>query len=730
MANPFPRRRPEGTSQGIARLAGRVLARVVDLFLAPFCGEQAINHAVQLREVVAGLLLFGMLVGRADIESAGGAALNELVERGYAAIGAENPVRVYPLALGVHAEAHQAAAWRPGVISLRPDPAGSRTASVYLRHELMHEASFRTCAGKLPLWAEEAAAIAFAGEAADSGDVNPRALDHLHEAARLDVPLDTAAYQALARLVAQHGWPREPCAQSDVIAALLAPARAAGTPLAYVVASMISGRVLESAGDTISRWPPGSLLKIPFAAALDAGDDRRLGEALARSDPVALLDQRGTFRHDRFDFLLSPLRRPPLPEPIDESDWHALLGERDRGGAFPTEASLEELALVVRAALLTQPARFTELRRNGELPGSTLLQADPAVRTEIARLRAVAKTGTVSNARGEPVVGHLAIAWPAEQPAYVAVLRKGGLRGAAVANAARSLIRHWREEYPPDRGEVHVRMFSLLRTEDVELVEPCPGVEVRRDGANLRTTTCGELRLRTAAPGARADRVVRGLLEKGAERWLLITDFESYADAVLDAEAADLQGEARAALRAVIAWNGMHGSARHPDDRALCDTTHCMVFLGLPPQSAAAVGPRTGSAALMQLDALSRKRSITWFPFSRGGSEPWSRSIDDSALADALHEEFVVDVTRERTRNGEVVFHLTYPGNAEVVPCDVLRKALGLPSCPSRVSHEAGAWRFDGTGSGHGLGLDIERARELAVAGHGATEILRDAYGE
>src|SRR6185295_58858 len=117
---------------------------------------------------------------------AGATALAELSARGYARIDATTPVRVYPLESGADAEPGHAARWRPGVIALRPDPVGGEPATVYLRHELMHEASFRTCRGRLRQWAEEAAAIAFSGERLIARDVSDDALEHLRAAARLD----------------------------------------------------------------------------------------------------------------------------------------------------------------------------------------------------------------------------------------------------------------------------------------------------------------------------------------------------------------------------------------------------------------------------------------------------------------------------------------------------------------------------------------------------------------
>jgi hypothetical protein len=686
-----------------------------------------VARGVVLREATAGLLLFGALAGRVDLERAGATALAELSARGYARIDATAPVRVYPLESGADAEPGQAARWRPGIIALRPDPAGGEPAGVYLRHELMHEASYRTCRGRLRQWAEEAAAIAFSGETLVPRDVSADALEHLRAAARIDA-IDAASYTTLRALVAVHGWPDAPCAESAAIAALVrSGARDAGA-LASIVVSVASGRVLEASGDVDAPAPPGSVLKIPFAAALDADDPDRLGQELARSDTPALLDRRRAFHLDRFVGLLAPVaaERRHLPDALDDDTaWRSLLGERAAAGDYAVEASLRELALVVRASLLVRPEAFTGLAENGTLPGSTLEAVEQDVKEELRGLRALAKTGTISNARGEPLGGHLVLAWPAPRPRYLAVLRKNGVRGAGVLTAARDRLARWRRAFV--LGDVRVRLFARLDARSATLGEPCPGLDVGGvDGG--RTTICGELRFSTEARGARPGRIVRGIVERAGDRVVLVTDAESYADGVLDAEAADLHGAARAALRAVVVWNGVHGQDRHPDDRALCDTTHCMVFRGLAPGTPVPRDAAVDAALLGHLDAAAGARSEPWLPFSKGGDAAWSRRVAATALARIVHEPLVLAVARERTRTGDVAFHLTYADGVETISCDVLRKALALPSCPARVVHEDDGWIFEGTGEGHGLGLDVARARRLGSEGRSALEILQDAY--
>jgi peptidoglycan hydrolase-like amidase len=66
---------------------------------------------------------------------------------------------------------------------------------------------------------------------------------------------------------------------------------------------------------------------------------------------------------------------------------------------------------------------------------------------------------------------------------------------------------------------------------------------------------------------------------------------------------------------------------------------------------------------------------------------------------------------------------------AVAVPCEPVRNRLRLPSCPSHVLVDGGRVRFDGTGAGHGAGLDVEGAKQRAAAGQNAAALLREAYG-
>ncbi len=374
-----------------------------------------------LCEAGAAILFFGALIHDDGLFRHGEEAVHELQNQGYRTPTGEEPVRVYPGRTNGPFSAVHAAGWRPGVITLRQQPESAFGSEVYLRHELMHEAAFRTCKGNLPLWAEEAAAIHFSGElvSAPAEEISAATLDHLRERVRAGARFDPESYAALSHLLTIHGWPQSPCAVSQAIAHVLQPAApAAKQDFSYLLISTLSGRVLEGGGDLGTRYPPGSLLKIPYAAALRDAPNDPVGAELAASDTEKLLARRELFDLDRYRLLVSMVPDAPLGARVASGTlagksgtfWRRYLGERDEAGLFPLEANLYELALMLRAALLSTPERFAGLAQNGLAPGSTLYDRPETEKKTIANLQALCKTGTVSNERGQPLAGHLMVA--------------------------------------------------------------------------------------------------------------------------------------------------------------------------------------------------------------------------------------------------------------------------------------------------------------------------------
>jgi hypothetical protein len=732
-----------------------------------------INRAI-LFDAGAAIIFFGSLIQQPEIAEYGARGIQELRVRGYTIPTACDPVRAYPAVTTGSFSTSHAGGWRPGVISLRQNPQGSAGVEVYLRHELMHEACFRTCKGQLPLWAEEAAAISFSMEpspppfskggsggilspsathpgTAASGELSEnfcasqptaRELEDLRRRVRVGASLDQENYRVLAALVSCYGWPSRPCARLEAIEKLLTqPPPMEETGFSYLVVSLISGRTLESQGDLNGRYPPGSLLKIPYAAALRDSPPEALGRELAASDTEKLLARKGNFDLERFRFLISPAKDSSLDQSIsqeevvgrDERFWRQYVGERGEDGSFPLEANLPELVQILRASLLYRPDYFSGLSQNGFLEASTLYRQAEKDKEILEKLHALSKTGTVADERGNPLMGHLMVAWPAEDPAFLAVFRSFGANGAANLRRASKLLEKWAVQHPSQSGKVRVRLLTLAPRSCWEVRDECPAFE--REGApgwKDRVSTCGRFRIISAARGSRPERLVSGVLSSSQDGQTVVleTDPETYADAVLSAEAQELQGEARKALRAVIVWNGTHGRNRHEGSSFLCDTTHCMVFQGSFPEAKQERGRPTELKLLRLLDELSARKKLDWLSFSKGGNETWVKEVPVSRLLALVDEASILDLRRERTRSGEVVIHLMYSENEEIVSCEVFRNRLKLLSCPETIHHDAGksTWVFSGIGEGHGEGLSVAKARALSRAGHPASAILTDAY--
>jgi hypothetical protein len=696
-----------------------------------------------LLEAGAAILFFGALAGHPELDRSGAQALRELQALGYRTPSVSEPVRVYPAKTGSAFTASHAGGWHPGGISLREDPAGPFGPEIYLRHELMHEAGHRTCGGRLPLWAEEAAAIGFSGELKFrpvSGPPTESELEHLREKVRAGAGLDAAGYSALSKLTSIHGRPSGPCAVSGEMEMLLR-SDPAGSGFSYVLISLLSGELLDARGDLKTRHPPGSLLKIPYAASLTEAANAAVGEELCASDSRKLLDRRRFFSSEAFRFLTAVVKDAPLAEILatqgsagrDADFWRQFVGERSPEGGFPFEANLREIALVMRASLLYNPERFYGLSKNGFIPGSTLYAGPEQQKAILKRLHALCKTGTASDARGNPLAGHLMAAWPREDPLFLAVFRTNGGNGASCLRRASQVLEGWSLRGSHATGRVRVRLLSLTPRESWEIRDVCPSLESKEAGGrSVRFSTCGSFKIVSSARGSRSERWVSGLLESRADgdAVVLVTDPETYADAVLSAEAQYLRGEAQKALRAAIVWNGVHGNHRHPDTRSLCDTTHCMVFQGQASEGSGKPPGKTDLSLLALLDEAAAQNKPGWLSFSEGGDSGWEKRISLRELKALADEPAVLDLRRERTRSGEIVVHLMYPETEERVPCEAFRARLKLPSCPEAIRWAAatGAWIFQGTGKGHGRGLSVDRARTLAGSGASAAAILRDAY--
>jgi hypothetical protein len=688
-----------------------------------------------LFDLGAAILFFGALTQQTEFRESGTQAIKELVELGYRIPSEDDPVRVFPALTDGQFSGRHAGGWRPGSIYLRQQPQGSLSETVYLRHELFHEASHRSCAGHLPVWAEEAAAMRFSGELVgmeSDGPVGVPELQRLKSHIRQGAELDNEDRRILAHLIVDANWPDEPCAVPTKIKELLGEAFNDAGVGSYLLMNLLSGRILESGGDILSRLPPGSLLKVPYVAALAQANPELLGRELAISDTAKLLQHREQFQAERYRLLLSPVPEQKFPvqaPPVESQVWRAYLGERNADGDFALQASLPELALVMRAALLSRPDYFTGLSQNGVLPNSTLAGQHEADKKLLRQMQGLAKTGTVSTRSGQPLVGHLLLAWPVPNPLFLAIFRQRGVHGASVLSNAAPLLRKWQQVYPSRFAEVRVRLLAPTDRNSWEVWAECPELDSRRGKFSL----CGQFHIVSTARGSRSERLVQGILRQNAERGISVleTDVDSYVDGVLAAEAQNLTGEARAAMRAVIAWNGSHGSHRHNDSNSLCDTTHCMVFLGELPGDRPRRSSHIDIELMQYLDKLAAESGLNWLSFANGGDQRWQRQLSGDELRRAFAESQILEIRRERRKDGELFIRLIYPDGEEAVSCEIFRNTLKLPSCPDSVkATDDQVWQFAGIGAGHGLGLSIVRAQALAEAGRTAEQILRDAYGQ
>jgi hypothetical protein len=688
----------------------------------------------RLFDVASAVVLLGVFANDPALQNTASEALSQLSGRGYTVASIDRPVSVSPIGGSPSsrpAPSQHAGSWQPGKIFLRPQPLGAALVSHYLRHELMHEVNYRTCGASLPLWANEASALAFSGEISGSTDtqLSEAALSSLRKSVRLGVPLAPSQMETLSKLVAQHGWPDTPCGVSEAIDAVLRGGKAnTKTGFSYVLINLNSGRVLDTAGETRSAIPIGSLLKFPYVASLSSKGVTGSADELLRSDTQALKKRRVDFNEEQYRELILGVTAAP-PENLSAV---TLLGERDQFGTFPMNFSLPQAALLIRSTLLLDATRFEGLVKQGIAPQSTLARAPPTFIATLQRLHAGAKTGSVSDTSGVPEVGHLAVFWPAHAPTLLALFRAPNMRGVDVAVQATPLLSKWEEEFPSDEQRVKVSILSPVPKAAWTIAPdgsqgPCLAM-VSKEG--VRFSTCGRWKIETEVKKARRERIVFGLVEEGGET--LVTDPESYADGVVYAEGKDLPRSAKEALRSVVYWNGVHGVDRHLPKHTLCDTSHCMVFLGEGDESLNRRQPRTLRhllTVLDRIDALRGRSERGWFLFSSGGDSPWEQSVSSESIASRVNEGAVLDVRRERTRNGAVGVRLYYPEHDEAISCDRAMTLFDLKGCPDSIVPVSGGYVFSGRGEGHGVGLSLARAASLARSGVSAEGILREAYG-
>jgi len=666
----------------------------------------------------------------------------------------------------------------PGTIELRPALAASRGATALtlaLRHEVAHQLLFEACPpASGDVLFHEAFAVYASGELASwaAGDDEAylplsRALEILSRAKSLDLP---GPRRALARLLAESPAPpgrlppplARPLSRCEPGAAWnpIRPDDLAGdVPAAdaLVVLSRHSGELLRVEGAARVPLPFGSTLK-PFLLA-----------GATRPPPV--------LRPDR--------SRPgwrcgePVPPRMDSStallrscngfflDWAAAEPEVVRLGAFgpalralglsalPADASeaigirpalrIPPLGLAHAYRLLAEsrPDLVDVLSRNareGTLSG--LPASEPLAGVSL-------KTGTVLDSEARPRLGLIV----ALTPDLVLVMTRAGRTPRTFAGEVAAALEGARTAAA---GAARVQVLGLLSPQQIE--GRCPGhgfaagpegpVSAPGDFAPLLALAargplvCAGGPWLVRYPGLREPRPYAGIFTRDpppeqAERTAAVeptpreararrgsdlvfrTTRLAYAAGVVEAEDARLHGEPRIALARVADRNGSAGGSRHPG-RPPCDTTHCQAFLGTGTPR-----PEDRTALLHPLPPG------PFLPFSKGGDEPWTAERPAAEVARVLGPgarglafgggRVTFLASAEPEGNDGAAFE-----ERRSVPCELLRGPLKLPACPTLADELPGRVRFHGRGTGHGEGLDVERA---ARSGLTAEEILREAYG-
>ncbi len=702
------------------------------------------------------------------------AAWKELEARYVAEAGGSPAQAPAPIRLqrGVGLSPARNAQGRPGLVELRQNTPGVLDARLRmaLRHELAHQLLWWACpAASEDRLFHEAFALAVSGELPEWREGPYQSLTAAAAALGRAPAVDTPrARRALARLLGEdRGFPKalsrrlRQCQDGarwvvPVSIDELADVRVQAVSHATVVLSRHSGEVLFSEGEVQRAAPYGSTLK-PFVLA-------------GSGEPPLLAPRRGVQEW---------ACGPRLPRQVDGRtallrscngyflDWEAKGGAAADFGAWGavlaavgltgTPADMAD-AIGLRSTLalsawgMAQAYRLLAEAR----PELLAVMKDNATRGTLSELPAskaltgvATKTGTVRDAASRPQYGWIV----AVDDDLVAVVMRAGKMPRSFAGEVPKVLARARARAGLEAARVQV--LGLASPSEVEAA--CPGVGFAVEQGVPRSAPRGFSRLRelvargpavclgspwrVRVPGLPAEgRDYAGIFmestpppyrpppgvptterERRARRgsdFLFRTTRLQYTAGVVAAEDAALRGEARVALARVVAHNEQHAQSRH-GGRPLCDTTHCQAFRGT-----VRVQPEEERA--LELRPL---RWRQWLPFSQGGQEPW-RQVRPRARVEALLGQGLAALRFEAGRvsflrteqEGGAMFDTT-----ESLPCEVLRSALKLPSCPRTASFDGTDLVFEGKGRGHGEGMDVEAAK---ASGLPSDEILERAYGD
>ncbi len=646
---------------------------------------------------------------------------------------------------------HHAASSQPGSIALR---AGALNEAA-LRHEVAHQVLFSACpqASRDALF-HEAFATFSSGEAAlwiDDVYMPVTQAAAILRAGDVDAP---AARRAIARVLAESTQLPSSlkralmrCADDAPWVPLTVESFIAHDDIgvdALVVLHIASGEVLATAGATTAPLPFGSTLK-PFVVAGAADVPPQF--ANRRSDPARRcgdaesLDFREALRLSCNDWFLQWSQHAPQVHAFGAWGPVLLALGLSRLPTNMAEAigltsaltlSARDLANAYRLLALSDHEALAALTSRGTLrdaPGTDALGD------------AAAKTGTVRDEQSRAQLGWLV----AVSASLVVVRARSGVAGRDLAaDVAADLARYTR----PQDAIARVQTFGLV---DPHLVQVrCDGLgfllgrSPRALDGSMDVEVATRIGTLACVNGAFAATVADAPHERpyaGVFRWrcppptraaagvserqrraregscvVFETRAARYTTGVLAAEDANITGAARVALGQVIAHNLTHADERH-GGRPVCDTTHCQVFLGTAPNA------RDDDSLLFTPALLSRG---AWHAFSAGGTDAWSITRPRAGLSTQLGR-----FSRLYVDGIDLVAIVDDAGSdvTQRVSCERLRALMVLPACPTQVSWTSVDITVRGVGRGHGLGLDVTRAKSEAATGATALEILRDAYG-
>jgi hypothetical protein len=228
------------------------------------------------------------------------------------------------------------------------------------------------------------------------------------------------------------------------------------------------------------------------------------------------------------------------------------------------------------------------------------------------------------------------------------------------------------------------------------------------------------------------------------EQLIFLTDPLTYAESVATAEAGGTHPEVRYAVGLLATSNALSSGKRHDLPRALathwkvakvvCDTTHCAVFRTEQPSLAAQTWQKFRGwwRDLLWVEGLNARigQDPGWIAFANGGDKPWEVALAAEDIAARLHVSSVLDLSRERLKNGAVMIRATSTTDVTALSCEIFRSKLKLLSCPEGISYNSlqRKWRFSGRGEGHGEGFSILEADRDAQAGLAMRDLLRKAF--